>query len=246
MNFFKKILRKLNNLRINDRRHLYKYWEHDHLKKVLATYAVDCVFDIGANNGQYASMLRKDVGYRGLIISFEPNPEAAAVARRLAQGDELWLVEEMAVSVADGEQTFHVMADSQFSSLSQPRHDEVDLFKNANQVKSTFKVKTETLTSAYNRLSQIHTFQRPFLKMDTQGYDVDIVKNAGPCLANFIGLQSELAMKKLYEHSVDFRAAISVYEQQGFQLSAFIPNNGGNFPWLVEIDCVMLRADMKQ
>jgi FkbM family methyltransferase len=228
-----------------DRRHLYKYWERDHLNRLLNHYKVDCVFDVGANNGQYAQMLRRDVGYTGLILSFEPNPVAAEFAKKLSQGDSKWHVEQIALSTSDGVQSFNVMADSQFSSLSSPRHDETDLFKSWNKVSSTIEVKTETLTTAYERLHALHGFSRPFLKMDTQGYDVSIVSNAGPALNKFIGLQSELAVKKLYDNSVDFKSALEVYEKLGFEMSAFVPNNGGHFPHLVEIDCIMIRKSMR-
>jgi FkbM family methyltransferase len=238
---FKKIWQKVINLNIIDRRHLYKYYEQEHLKRLLFKYDVDCVFDIGANNGQYARMLRREVGYRGLIVSFEPNPQAAAEARKLAEGDSLWIVEEMAISSTDGHQIFHLMADSQFSSLSQPRHDESDLFKSGNAVENSIQVRTETLSTAYARIRQKIKFERPFLKMDTQGYDVEIVSNAGPSLSNFVGLQSELAVKKIYNHSVGYNEAISLYEKCGFELSAFVPNNGGHFPYLIETDCIMIR-----
>lgn len=243
-NLAQRIWNKAINLKVIDRRHLYKYWEQEQLKRLLRHYAVDCVFDIGANYGQYATMLRKEARYTGLIISFEPNPSAAAATRKQAEGDPRWFVEEMAVSVADGEQTFNVMIDSQFSSLSAPRHDETDLMKTWNSVERAIQVKTEILTTAYTRLQKQYGFQRPFLKMDTQGYDVEIVKHAGPALTKFIGLQSEIAVKKLYESAVGFREAISVYESFGFELSAFVPNNGGHFPWLVETDCIMIRGDV--
>jgi FkbM family methyltransferase len=236
-----RIWNKLKSLRVTDRRYLYKYCEQDHLRRLLHHYEIDCVFDIGANNGQYAKMLRKDARYTGLILSFEPNPVAAEKARHLAANDPLWHVEQIAISASDGLQSFHIMADSQFSSLSTPRHDETDLFSDWNKVTETIDVKTETVTTAYHRLQAKYGFKRPFLKMDTQGYDVEIVSHAGPALSEFLGLQSELAVKKLYKNSMDFKKAIEVYESLGFELSAFVPNNGGHFPELLETDCIMIR-----
>lgn len=236
-----KIWNKVKNLRVMDRRHIYKYWEKDHLRRLLHHYEIDCVFDVGANNGQYATMLRKEARYTGLILSFEPNPIAAEKAKRLAANDPLWNVEQIALSASDGMQTFHVMADSQFSSLSSPRHDECDMFREWNKVNRIIEVKTETISTALYRLQKQYGFIRPFLKMDTQGYDVEIVMHAGPALGEFLGLQSELAVKKLYSDSVDFKEAIRIYESHGFELSAFVPNNGGHFPHLVEIDCIMIR-----
>lgn len=243
-NLAKRIFKKLTNLRVIDRRHLYKYWEQEHLRKFLKQYSVDCVFDIGANFGQYARMLRKDAGYTGRIISFEPNPKALEILKTRAKDDPLWEVEEIAISSADGMQTFNVMLDSEFSSFGTPRHDETDIAKQWNVIQSAIEVKTETLTTAFDRLDVKYNFERPYLKMDTQGYDVEIVMHAGPAIERFIGLQSELAVKKLYDSSVDFRDAISVYESFGFELSAFVPNNGGFFPWMIETDCVMVRSSM--
>lgn len=223
---------------------VHQIWEQWHLRKVFARYNIDCVFDVGANYGQYARMLRQAVGFKGLICSFEPNPTAAEALRKESRNNQNWIVEEVALSRSDGIQQFNIMSGSQFSSLSQPRHDKVSLFRDMNKIAQSVNVRTETLATAYHRLRNAHGFERPFLKLDTQGFDVQIVTHGKSVLSNFIGLQSELAIKKLYKDSVDFREALQVYEQCGFELSAFVPNNVGHFPLLVETDCIMIRKDM--
>ena len=137
------------------------------------------------------------------------------------------------------------MADSQFSSLSNPRHDETSLFLNSNKTVRDIVVKTETLDTAFGRLAEIYSFERPFLKMDTQGYDLEVVEHGKNILHKFLGLQSELAIRKLYENSTDFRDALSKYEKLGFSLSAFVPNNGNPSPIMIETDCIMVRSDSK-
>ncbi len=237
-------LRKAGSLRLVDTRRLYALWERRHLARLLGHYDVDCVFDVGANYGQYARMLRTKVGFKGLIVSFEPLPDAAAELRRLSARDPRWVVEEKALSSENGTRTFHVMADSQFSSLNAPRHDEVALFQGLNRNVRDIRVATETLDSAYARLSAAHRFRRPFLKLDTQGHDVEILSGSASAVRQFVGLQSELAVKKLYANAVDFREALALYESLGFQLSAFVPNNVGHFPLLIEMDCIMIRRDL--
>ncbi|NNK63551.1 MAG: FkbM family methyltransferase [Gemmatimonadetes bacterium] len=234
-------LRQLRLIRLDC---LHQVWEVEHLKKVFETFDVDCVFDVGANYGQYAEMLRKKVGYRGLIVSFEPIPDAVDHLRKLAARDPRWRVEQVALSNTSGEQAFNIMAESQFSSLSSPRHDETVLFRDKNTIRNSIPVKTETLSRAYARLRAELGFIRPFLKLDTQGYDVEIVRSGAEVLPDFIGLQSELAVRKLYEHSVDFVEALAEYRSHGFTLTAFVPNNGGHFPQLIETDCIMLRSDL--
>ncbi len=62
-------------------------------------------------------------------------------------------------------------------------------------------------------------------------------------LREFIGLQSELSIKRLYADTPDFVEALAYYRSQGFELSAFVPNNLGHFPVLLETDCIMYRAN---
>lgn len=238
------IYERLISYRIISLRKLYEVWEQTHLQKLFACFDVDCVFDVGANYGQYARMLRTKANFKGLIISFEPIPSAAARLRKLAVNDPLWIIEECALSSSNGERNFNIMTSPQFSSLSEPRHDEIELFKSMNKVSETITVRTEKLDCAYERLQRDFQFKRPFLKMDTQGFDVEVINSGLSVITHFVGLQSELAVKKLYKDSIDFREAITIYESHGFSLSAFVPNNAGHFPYLIETDCIMVRTDL--
>lgn len=84
-------------------------------------------------------------------------------------------------------------------------------------------------------------FRRPFLKMDTQGHDLAVAVGAGEELKAFVGLQSELAIVRLYAGSPTYRETLDYYASYGFTLSAFVPNNLGHFPRLLEMDCIMFR-----
>jgi FkbM family methyltransferase len=232
--------------RIVSARKLYKMWEEEHLKRLIAHFDIDCIFDVGAHRGKYAQMLREKVGFTGLIISFEPDPTSAGMLREAAGKDSRWIVEEEALSSFDGEQTFNVMVGSQFSSLSTPRSDAVQSLQQLNTVKQSIQVRTETLVSAYQRLHARHGFRRPYLKLDTQGYDLEIVTHGQPVLGHFVGLQSELAIKRLYENSVDYRDALTAYERLGFVLSAFVPNNRGHFPEMIETDCILVNKNYRK
>jgi len=219
--------------------------EPEQLRRFLREFRIDCVFDVGANTGQYASRLRH-IGFGGLIISFEPIPEAAAVIARAARRDPAWIVKQLALDSRVRTVHFNVMKDSQFSSLHDPDHSATAAFADKNRVEQTIPVETQTIANLYPLLQAEYGFARPFLKLDTQGHDVDVVQGADRYIADFVGLQSELGLTTLYKGSKNFHEALVYYQTLGFKLSALIPNNAGAFPDLNEVDCLMYNSAYRQ
>jgi FkbM family methyltransferase len=221
-------------------------YEEEHLKRFFDHFRIDCVFDVGANAGQYAEMLRTRTGYSGPIISFEPIPELAAILRAKAAATPNWFIEEVALDSSVRPASFNVMKGDQFSSLREPFHGDVDLFKDANSVARKIAITTSTLDRYYQKYKEKLDFRRPYLKLDTQGNDVAVVSGAGDIVREFAGMQSELAVRRLYDGAHDFKTALEFYHSKGFELSAFVPNDAGHFPTLLEIDCIMYRAALLQ
>lgn len=215
--------------------------ERVHLRQFFAHFRVDCVFDVGANAGQYATMIRNDVGFQGPIISYEPIPEMVERLRVLSANDSNWHIEALALDREVGPAIFHVTANSKFSSLHAPSPDQPGIFQAMNRVVHDVPVMRATVADEFQKWQKKLGFMRPFLKMDTQGNDYAVVKGAGDVIRSFVGLQSELAIRKLYADSINFTEAIAAYTEHGFELSALVPNNAGHFPMLVEIDCVMFN-----
>ena len=212
-----------------------------HLRKLLVRYEVDCVFDVGANVGQYANMLRRRVGFNGLIISFEPTPRLEAKLRERFRKDPKWHGMSVALSDTDGRASFSITADEQFSSLKQPTTVEVDFLSRQQRVTQVISVECQRLDSLYYGLKKQFSFTRPFLKMDTQGNDLNVFMGASGIINEIVGLQSELSFKRLYQDSPLFSESIATYSNSGFELSALVPNNEGHFPHLLEMDCIMLN-----
>jgi FkbM family methyltransferase len=218
-----------------ERWQLKRFWDH---------FKIDCIFDVGANLGQYAMMARS-LGFAGPIISFEPNTAIADKLRQAAAVDDLWFVEEVALDETEQDTSFNVMTGHQFSSLHQPQDSE-QRFTAHMDVVETLSVRTMRLDTMFDRYRDQLGFARPFLKMDTQGHDVSVAKGGGDRLALFHGLQSELAFKTIYAGQVSYRDALDYYSAQGFTLSSLVPNNHGHFPDLIEMDCIMYNAALVQ
>jgi len=231
---------KAGEMYVAHRLDLPTYLEQRHLRRFLKDFRIDCVFDVGANSGQYARMIR-DLGYDGHIISFEPIPALAEALRKEAASDPRWHIEQLALDEDARDTVFNVMADSQFSSLNRPSAEQTQIFSHVNVVAEEVPVRTERLDTILARYRERFPIERPFLKMDTQGNDLPVASGAGDHLKDFAGLQSELCFTKIYENQVGYREAIDFYEARGFVLSALVPNNGGHFPAMVEMDCIMFN-----
>jgi FkbM family methyltransferase len=67
----------------------------------LAELEIDCVLDVGANRGQFARHLRA-IGYRGRIVSFEPNPDEFAILQRSFASDPAWSGYPIALGKGNG------------------------------------------------------------------------------------------------------------------------------------------------
>lgn len=237
------LLERLSGNAIIPAHELHQVPERLHLRRLLEYLQVDCVFDVGANAGQYATMLRRHAGYTGPIVSFEPIPELAAELRELAAGDPDWHIQPMALDRAAGTATFNIMRENQFSSLRRPAGDQPEHFSGFNAVVREIEVECSTVAAQIAEWGPRLGFQRPFLKMDTQGNDLAVIEGAGTALAGFAGLQSELAILRLYDGSADFATTLRACQEKGFVISAFVPNNEGSFPVLAEIDCIMIHRD---
>jgi FkbM family methyltransferase len=236
-------LRRLASLRIIDPQRIHVSFERHFLRKFLSSFDIDCVFDVGANRGQYATRLLRKVGFRGHVISFEPTPGLAEILRTSAKGWPRWHIEECALGTTPGTVRFQQMQNDQFNSLYTPRADQAGGLQYMNNVKEAIAVEMRTLEDVYSKWKHILGFKRPFLKMDTQGNDVEVVRSGLNCAGEFIGLQSELAFETLYENTPAYAEALKAYRDLGFVLSAMFPNNSDHFPYLIEMDCVMVNRN---
>ena len=91
----------------------------DHIRRILSTFKINCVLDVGSYHGDFARMLRR-LGYIGLIISFEPvssNFEALEEARI---EDTEWRAHRMALGTTKGEAPMRVFTGTTFHSFLPP------------------------------------------------------------------------------------------------------------------------------
>lgn len=225
-------------------------WQLDHyaqgefLRRLFEYCHIDCVFDVGANEGQYGRFLRTQVGYHGLIVSFEPIPECAMILRKSADKDERWLVEEVALGTEPGTAQFNIMAGKQFSSFLKPDNSRAQMFSEQNQLAREIKVQVDTLEKHVLRITKQHGCSSLYLKLDTQGFDLNVARSAGSAITQFRALQTESSVILIYKDMPGFSESIHEFQEMGFELSAIFPNNPDHFPRMIEFDCHMINGDL--
>jgi len=226
--------------RLELERGLHKFLLPEHLIGLLAHYRVDCVLDVGANRGQYARLLRK-AGYRGQIVSFEPVPDVFAELERASAADDRWSVHQLALGRTEGTIPMHVVPGT-MSSLLAPSEYGTGRYKQLREV-TQVDVPVRRLDVLLETLPELQG-RRLFLKMDTQGYDLEAFAGLGDRVDQVVGLQSEVALLTIYDQMPRLPEALAVYEAAGFGVTGFYPVTREWRTWRVlEFDCVMARAD---
>lgn len=213
----------------------------EYLRRLFDWLRVEVVLDVGANRGQYRDFLRTEVGYTGRIVSWEPIPALAAELRRRAADDPAWSVEAAALGRAEGRTVLHVTRDTEFSSLHAPTRETTKRFERKTEYVDQ-EVEVRTLLAEVDRLSRWLAGRRTYLKLDTQGSDLDVLEGAGAALQGVDALQSEIAVRRLYEGVPDLGQSLTRIRSLGFEPSGAFPNNEGHFPWLLELDMYFVAA----
>ncbi len=217
------------------------YFSLRHLQRLLTMLSVDLVIDVGANAGQFHDMLRDQAGYKGRIVSFEPVPHLAQMLTNRAKSDPLWTVKHQALGASPGTVMFNVMKDTEFSSFLTPNHDDIDIFKGQNTVCERVPVDITTLDIFLMDYSKTTTSKNIYLKIDAQGFDLEVLKGAETILPSVAALQVEASVRPIYENAPNYQDMIGYLESSGYVVSGFFPNNDGHFPQLIEFDCYMIR-----
>jgi FkbM family methyltransferase len=208
-----------------------------HLAALFRALDIDCVLDVGANRGQYARLLRR-IGYRGRIVSFEPVPECFEELRRRSAGDSRWTVVPTALGEEDGRQPLHVTAGTEFSSLLAPSEYGRRTFR-GSAVTRMEDVPVRRLDALW--ADHVREGERVHLKLDTQGYDQQVIQGARQVLDRVASVQTEVAVKVLYDGAPRYADALPRLEAMGFELTGLFPVLRDPQLRIVELDCVMRR-----
>lgn len=214
--------------------------QFEHLAALLKAYEADCVVDVGAHVGEFGTALR-NAGYSGQIVSFEPVNNYFRRLEAVAAPDTKWQVYRAALGRDTGDRPMNVM-DGTGSSFLSPSKYAMRFWPEWNSAYIE-KVPMRRLSEMMDMFFPSIGVSRPFLKLDTQGYDVEVFQSAGDRIHDFVGLQCELSLIPLYEGMPTIEDALGVFRAVGFDVTGFFPVAVENATArLLEVDCVMIRS----
>jgi len=212
------------------------------LRKIYQEHSFDIVLDVGANVGNYARDLRI-LGFNGKIVLFEPQSGTYGHLKKLAQKDRgIILAPQTAIGEAEGEVLLNISANSESSSILAMLETHLDAAPESKYICSE-KVRVQRLDQV-----AIPYIDKPnsslYVKIDTQGYEREVINGMSGILDHVKGIQVELSLMPLYEGQLLYQDMIALIESFGFELYAILPNFVDNVSGRTyQVDGVFLRPE---
>lgn len=216
--------------------------EAGQLKMLFDRYGVNVVFDVGANIGQYASAIRA-AGFSGRIVSFEALSSAHGelALNRSASRDMNWLVAPMgAIGSEDGQISINIAGNSASSSVLPMLDQHLNAAPHSRYTGSEI-VPLRRMDSLANQY--LDDGSRIFLKIDTQGYESEVLDGASALMERVSGVQLELSLASLYGGQPRYEQLINRMSDAGFMMRALWPGfRDENTGELLQFDAAFFRS----
>lgn len=231
----------LRSIGLDVRGHSFGTSPDEQFRTMFERHRIDLVLDVGANEGQFSEELRRKVQYKGRIVSFEPLAAAHTRLVRSASRDALWQVApRVAIGAHAGTVALHVAGNSQSSSVLKMMESHASAAPDSRYVGEEI-VAMSTLDAAAQ--GHINGDCRIFLKVDTQGYEAEVLRGAAGTLAKVVGIQMEMSLTALYAGQPLMRDLWQLLQEAGFELwslsPVFVDPQSGR---LLQVDATFFRT----
>lgn len=208
-------------------------------QRLIEVSKIDTVIDVGANAGQFGRELRRNFGYRGRIVSFEPLSDAFRKLQAAARQDQGWRVFNVALGDKQTTLDINIASNSESSSLLEMLDAHLKAAPHS-KYKGSERVSVETLDALFDDVCA--GSRNIYLKIDTQGYEDQVLRGAARSLEHIDTVQMELSLTPLYSGQVLFRDLCDDMYRRGFALVG-LENNFGSAETgrLLQVDGIFRR-----
>jgi FkbM family methyltransferase len=209
-------------------------------KQLLNYYKIDTVLDVGANSGHFALKLKEGIGYANRVVSFEPLSSAFELLQANAMRYPNWEVLNIALGDTEEMQEINISGNSASSSLLDMLPSHLNSDPESRYI-GTELIETKTLDSIFENLCD--PTENIYLKIDTQGYESNVLKGAELSLKHIDIVQMEMALVPLYKGEGLFEQMCMLMGEKGYRLIAL--DTGFSDPvsgHLLQVDGIFHRS----
>lgn len=182
--------------------------------KLINHYKINKILDVGANIGQYSLELRK-FGFKGHIISFEPLSGTYSKLKSNAKNDKKWQTFNFAIGNEEGNTLINVAGNTFSSSINNMLESHLKVEPSSRYI-STENITIKRLDTIFNSIHSSGDII--LLKIDTQGYEKNVLEGASQSLDNILLIQLEMSLIPLYENELILADMIKFLEQKKFEI----------------------------
>lgn len=202
-------------------------------------FEINVVFDVGANIGQFAKSLQHS-GYKERIISFEPIDEIRLVIAKYIHLFPNWKILPYALGNVNERSFINISANSASSSLLDMKDTHMEAAPQSKYIRKQ-DVEVRTLDSIY--ANYIQDGDRIFLKIDTQGFEFNVLQGSEEFLHKVLGIELEMSFEQLYANETTFEKLYQYLYARNFRLFYIHPvfQNPETLQ-LLQADCIFFRV----
>lgn len=230
-------LRKLFNKRLNQVG--FSLDRHRRFPSVTDKFKISLVLDVGANVGQFAMELREK-GYKGKILSFEPQSIAHQKLIQASKKDNLWTVSErLALGSKAANLEIYVAGNSVSSSFHEMQTAHEEAAPDSSVIGSEL-TRVITLDSIFSEV--VRSDDKVLLKIDTQGYEKEVLLGSILSLPRIDVIQIELSLTPLYEPFESYEYFLNFLKEHDYDLWDLIPGFRNHLTGqLLQVDGIFVK-----
>ena len=185
------------------------------IARIIKYFNINIVYDIGANTGQYASELF-DLGYVGKIISFEPISKPYRELQLNSKKNTNWHIhDKCAIGNNNGNILINISKNSVSSSILPILNTHLESAKDSAYI-DTETVEVKTFDSIFS--SYFSKNDKSLLKIDTQGFEDEVLEGSRNSLTDITLIQCELSLVPLYENQKLYKEMFNKIQSLGFTM----------------------------
>ncbi|HSX13496.1 MAG TPA: FkbM family methyltransferase [Chlamydiales bacterium] len=174
---------------------------------------INIVLDVGAHRGEFGIHLRQ-FGYSKKIISFEPVSASFAKLTKLSKKDPLWECHNFALGNKEETKKIHILNCTPASSFLEASDLLIENYGDMMRKQNEESVQVKRLDQILPQLCK--PSDSVFLKMDTQGFEKNVLEGAGKYLQKIPLVLFEVSLVPAYKNEPLIAEMIEYMAEKGF------------------------------